>query len=142
MVVFLSNDPEYNYLFAKDVKDADIRLHEKAVALSGNERFINKFMRDIDGADLSFLSSAVIRGGNPYWNYVIAKDYGINIHEHGKVVYKSLNPEYNYYFLRDVDGADGSLHRDAIYLSGDSTYEEKLLELGDKVSCKSKKLLK
>ncbi|MEE3343200.1 MAG: hypothetical protein VZS44_03830 [Bacilli bacterium] len=94
MAIFLSGDPEYNYLFAKDIKGADIKLHEKAVALSENERFISKFMKNIPGADLNVLSKAVIKGENPYWNYVIARDYDVNVLEHGDVIYKSLIPEY------------------------------------------------
>ena len=129
MVVFLSKDPEYNYLFAKDVDGADIKLHEKAIALSGNEGYINKYMRDIPDADLDILSNAIINGGNPYWNYVIARDYGINVLKHGDVVYKSLNPEYNYKFALKVNGADINLHKKAVYLSNDNEFISKFDEL-------------
>ena len=129
MAVFLGKDPEYNYLFAKNIKGADIKLHEKAVALSKNERFISKFMRDIPGADLDVLSNAIIKGGNPYWNYVVARDYGTNVIEHGYVVYRSLNPEYNFKFAEKVRGADIKLHEKAICLSDESEYIEKFNSL-------------
>lgn len=129
MVVFLANDPEYNYLFAKNIDCADIKLHEKAVALSENARFINKFMRDIPGCDLNILSKSVIRGGNPYWNYAIARDYGVNVLEHGNVVYRSLDPGFNYKFALDVDGADIKLHGQAICLSKDKEYMDKFNNL-------------
>ena len=141
MVIFWGKDPEYNYLFARDIRDADIKLHEKAVALSGNERFISKFMRDIPGADLDMLSNAIIRGNNPYWNYVIARDYAINVLEHGNVVYRSLNPEYNYKFAEKVEGADIKLHEKAVCLSDDSEYIAKFNNLIEKRN-KVKKLVR
>ena len=90
-------------------------------------------MRDIPGADLDFLSNAVIKNGSPYWNYAIARDYGVNVLKHGDVVYRSLNPEYNYLFAYEVEGADVNLHGQAIYLSKDLEYIDKFNKLLNRV---------
>lgn len=98
--ILKSKDPRWNYLFACNIKGADIKAHGQVV---------------IDSKD-------------PRWNYDFACNIkGADVKAHGQVVIDSKAPEWNYYFACDIEGADVKAH-EKIY-NPQKTKIEKLNEL-------------
>ncbi len=79
--VELDNNGDWCYIFAHDVKGADIKLlQSKVIEKDGTGRLCYRFARDVKGADIKLLQS--------------------------KVIEKDITGEWCYYFARDVKGAD------------------------------------
>lgn len=69
--------------------------------------FNYRFAKEIENADVKGHGAAVIRNGNAEWNYYFAKDIpGADIKAHGNVVLASGSSDYNFAFARDVEGAE------------------------------------
>ena len=112
--VIKSKNPEYNYLFAKDRRDADIKGHGKAVIRSKNLEYNYLFAQNIAGADVLAHGEVIIKSKDPEYNYWFAKDIaGADVLAHSKAVVESKSPKYNFDFMR-IAGALVDEHRRVI----------------------------
>lgn len=86
--------------------------------------FNYRFAKEIENADVKGHGAAVIRNGNAEWNYYFAKDIpGADIKAHGDVVLASGNVDYNFAFARDVEGANIIAHLEMCQSKRDSERE-------------------
>ena len=103
---FEDRDLEYYYcIFARDVKGANIELLCKAVADSGDPRYIYEFARDVKGANIQLLEDALDDFYDDYV-YKFARDVkGANIKSlESKIA--AARPYYIYEFASNVAEAD------------------------------------
>ncbi len=68
-----TKDAYYNFLFAKDVKEANIYMHEDVIVKSNNNLFKYYFAKDVFGSDKRKLGESVLTG-SPNINYHFATD--------------------------------------------------------------------
>lgn len=64
----------WNYKFAKEVKGADVKAHEKAIIESKNLEWNYNFAKDVKGADVKAHGNVVIESKNLEWNYNFLDD--------------------------------------------------------------------
>ena len=57
--IIASNNPKYIYLFARDIKTANISKLENAIIMTGNPKYIYLFARDVENADIEKLAIAL-----------------------------------------------------------------------------------
>ena len=59
---------EYNYIFARDVKRANVRAHGKVIIDSGDLEYNYKFASDVKGADVRAHGKVIINSGSIEYN--------------------------------------------------------------------------
>ena len=103
-IVLESKDPSSNYLFARDVKGADIKAHERIVLESGNLECICCFATDVDGADIKAHEKIILESKDPRYNYLFPLYLldEADIIAHSKVVIDSGNERYIKSFCDDI----------------------------------------
>lgn len=102
--VIKTNNSEYIYEFAKDVKDAPVS--ELATALIATGKKIFEFARDVKNAPIDILANAVILSGKKENIYLFARDVkDAPIDKLAEAMIKTNDSEYIYYFARDVKNA-------------------------------------
>ena len=120
-----TGDSYYNYLFAKNIKGADILAHGNVVIKDGLkylcyvDEYNYLFARDIPGADVLSHGKVILKGKGAYYNYLFARDVkGADVLSHGKVILNDRDAYYNYLFARDVKGADIKSHSHCVKMYG------------------------
>ena len=72
-VVIDGKDPKYSYLFAQNIKNADIKALQKIVINSGKPKYICKFACFVRGADLKLLEGPIIKSKNVKYAHMFIK---------------------------------------------------------------------
>ena len=130
-IVLESKNPKINYLFARNVKGADIKAHEQVV-LESKDAWINYlFADDIKGADIKSHEQVILENKNPEYNYRFAAYVeGANIKAHEQVVLESKDAKYSYEFAQYFpDVADIKSHGIVIINSGSKKYMKKFADI-------------
>ena len=84
-VVLESKDPKYNYMFALGIKDANIKEHEKVILESKDLEYNYKFAKTIIGAYVLAHSKILLEN-----NYELYNENKKNIDEIDKILYKNM----------------------------------------------------
>ena len=121
--IIATGDAEYIYLFARDVKGANISKLEDAIIATDDAEYIFYFARDIEGANISKLEDAIIATNNIEYIFYFARDIkGANIEKLENVIIADGDFEFIYYFAKEVEGATISKLEDAIIATGNAEY--------------------
>jgi len=130
-VIIDSGDAEYNYKLALEQPSfVDIKEVEDVVIKSKNAMFNYMFATDIKDANIDEHARVIIESGDPEYNYMFALYVkGANVREHGNVVINSGDVYYNYRFGTDIDGSDIEKHYDVVVSdnSCDNLYKHDLV---------------
>ena len=106
-----SNDVNYNYLFARYVKNADIKAHEKIVLKSKDAYNCVKFAINVPNANVEAHMNVILKSKDYKICYEFIKHFSqYDITKFEKVVLDSKDVEYNYLFAKNIKGADIKAH--------------------------------
>lgn len=140
--IILSEDPFYNYEYAKNFDPSNLSLYEKAVINNGDVK-INYWFGLLKGSNKKKHADVIEKSNDSYYNYLVARNYslddnspdekvvldnknpeicynyakevkGANVEEHGKEVAKKGDAKLNLEFAKNVPGADLSIHQQAV----------------------------
>lgn len=90
------NNYKISYLFARDIKGADIKSHGHIVIDSNNIGFNYIFARDVEGADIKAHGQVIIDSKDTRFNELFARDIkGADVEGHNKVIMGNKNSENN-----------------------------------------------
>lgn len=94
---------------------------QEAIIKKNNPEFAYKLaLKKWNGLDRDRLAQIVINSKDPRWNYWYARDIeGADIFEHGYVVIRSADPQFNCWFAQDIDGANIEVHARVVINSRD-----------------------
>lgn len=102
-IVLNNNDYLYSYLFAKNVKDADVKALEKLVLKSKNIKLICKFLCNIDLASKD-LEDLVLRSKNyKYIYYYLKNGKNQDLNKVLDILIASKKPRYLYEVSKYID---------------------------------------
>lgn len=131
-VIIEDGSAEDNYLFAINVREADVLSHAKAVLNSGDDMYNYYFAKNVEGADILEHGKKVIESKNALYNYLFARDIkGADMLSHEKIVLESKDAKINYKFAKNVEGADMVEHKKVVAENGDAEYNYLCCLLGD-----------
>ena len=97
-MIIESKDPEWNYCFAKNVKGADVKDHEKVVLESKNPRLSYCFAKDIKDADVMAHGRVIVENKDSTFNYWFKEDF----EDEYKIIKRNNLIDYTYNFLDDA----------------------------------------
>lgn len=84
----------------------------------------------LKSTNIQKLGQVIIDSKDPEWNFYFARDIkGADVLAHGQVVIASKDPELNYLFARDVKGADILAHAQILYEENQYYFEQLIKEL-------------
>lgn len=111
--------PRLSYLFLKNVEGCNKKAHTKIIISSNESKLIYETAK-IKGVNTSELAKAILTLKNPEWNYYYARDIkDAIVKDHEVVVFNSSDNLLKYYFARDVKDADKRKFGRAVVESGD-----------------------
>ena len=121
--IIATDDAEYIFYFARDIESANIKKLENAILASSDAEYIYLFARDVKGANISKLEDAIIATNNIEYIFYFARDIkGANIEKLENVIIADGDFEFIYYFAKEVEGATISKLEDAIIATGNAKY--------------------
>ena len=111
------------YLFAKNIKGANIEKLEDGIIETQNIEWIYQFAKNIKGANIEKLEDKIIKTQNAVYIYYFAKNIkGANIEKLEDGIIKTQNAEYICYFAEYVKGANIEKLEDGIIETQDAQY--------------------
>lgn len=127
-IILAFNNAEYSYLFARDVKGADVKAHEKVILDSTNtfdlfHAYI--FARDIKGANIKALEEKILSSFSTHSDYAqvcfsFAKDIkNANIKALEENILKTGNAQWSGMFAYYIPGANIKEHEKLVLKSTD-----------------------
>ena len=111
-VVLEAKNPEYSYMFARDIAGADIKKHQEVVVESNDVEQAVNYASDIPGADVKTLEQIVLASENAKCLYEFAMSVeNADIKALGKELVKTKDVDYIKKFEDNVENADMNLLR-------------------------------
>lgn len=115
------NDPFLSYLFAKEIKNANIPSHLKIVADSKDYQTMYTFAMEID-CDKTLITKAIVKSGIAKWMYFLSWAKGVDIKLLEDSILKTEDIKYIYFFGLDVPQANKERIAKYILQSGNIYY--------------------
>ena len=115
-----SNNAEANYTYALKVNGADTKKHGQVIVDSKDVLLNLMYATNVKGADVNAHAKVILESGETFAIYQVAQLPGIeDVRIYGDAILNSDAPKYNYYFARDVKGADIEKHQKVVENLGD-----------------------
>ena len=135
-VILDNKDPKYSYLFAQNIRNADIKALQKIVVDSKKTKYICKFACFVQGSDLKPLEALIIKSKNVKYAHMYIKHIeNANINKFKEIIISSKKPRYLFELAKHLqDIKDLELIEDLIIESGSFTYMRLLADKIKKIN--------
>jgi len=123
-VIVDNKDPKYSYLFAQDIRNADVRALQKIVVESNKTKYICKFACFVRGADVKPLESLIIKSKNVKYAHMYIKHIqSADVNKFKDIIIASKKPRYLFELAKHIrDIKDLALIEDLIIEAKSYTY--------------------
>jgi hypothetical protein len=98
------NDPKYAFIFALNIKNADIKSLQKIVLDSKNIKYICKFACFIPSSYLPSLEKFILSAKNPRYAYLLIKNNKrVSFNKYKQLILNSDNPLYLFELAKNLN---------------------------------------
>lgn len=131
-VILKAKEPKYVFLFAQNIKNADISALQSVILESKNIKYICKFGCFVPDASISKIEAMVLNEKKPkakYAHMLIKHVPGVNINKFRSIILKSKKPRYLFELAKHVTSKkDLELIEDLLIECKSKTYIKMLAE--------------